>query len=665
MNKYFLLFTLFLFQCAHAQLKFNGNIEDINPATKKAVGWTYGFDPQMIKAYPVELDSTIKHNGKYSLSIKQVGSESQYGVIDYIIPQQFEGKRLELRGYMKTQDVANGYAGLWLRLDGQNGMLAIDNMANQKVDGTTDWKQYTIQMAYDPKITSLIHIGGLLAGNGKAWFDGFELLIDGKPIEIAKQAIIVAKKADTDTSFSKGSRINSIAITPQQITNLTLAGQFWGFLKYHHPAIAKGDYNWDAELFRFLPDVIASKNNTELSAALEKYLDLLPVPAKCKNCDVKIEAEAIKPDYGSLLTGTFLSKSLTAKLEYIKNNRNTGGNYYIGTGSVGNPDFTNERAYRTMTYPDAGYRLLSLYRYWAMINYYFPYKDVIGKDWNKILSDYIPSFVAAKDSKEYTSTTLGLIAEVHDTHANIWGGNSTLTTIKGIYAAPFQAKFIEGSLVITGFYVDSLATKSNLHIGDVITAINGKNIAELIKNYLPITAASNYDTQLRDLPRDYLLRSNEKMLSFTIQHKDKSIEVSLPLISYTLTYRNLDYTKSTSYELLNDEIGYVYPGKYKNQQLPEIKEAFKNTKGIVVDMRCYPSEFMPFTFGNYIKSIQSPFVKFTRMNLSKPGSFSYMQPLSNGGANGYKGKVVVIVNATSQSQAEYTTMAFQSSPNVK
>ncbi|MEH3113656.1 S41 family peptidase [Pedobacter terrae] len=31
----------------------------------------------------------------------------------------------------------------------------------------------------------------------------------------------------------------------------------------------------------------------------------------------------------------------------------------------------------------------------------------------------------------------------------------------------------------------------------------------------------------------------------------------------------------------------------------------------------------------------------------------------------YKGKVVVIVNATSQSQAEYTTIAFQSSPNVK
>jgi hypothetical protein len=490
--------------------------------------------------------------------------------------------------------------------------------------------------------------------------------VDGKPVEIAKQLIVAEKKADTDTSFNKGSKINLIAVTPQQTINLTLAGEFWGFLKYHHPAIAKGSYNWDAELFRFLPAVIEAKNNSELSNALEKYLDQLPVPAKCTTCDDKF-VEEIKPDYGTLLKGTILSKSLTDKINYIKNNRNTAENYYIGTEAVGNPKFTNEKSYATMTYPDAGYRLLSLYRYWSMINYYFPYKDIIGKDWNKVLSEFVPKFIAAKNSQDYTLTTLQLIANVSDTHANIWGGNKTLTEIKGKLAAPFQAKFIEGSLVITGFYVDSLATKSNLHVGDVITAINGKSIEALIKAYLPITAASNYDAQLRDLPRDYLLRSNEKSILFKIKSKDKISEQTIPLINYTYTYRDINYTRSTSYHLINNEIGYVYPGKYKNQQLSEINETFKGTKGIVVDMRCYPSEFMPFTFGNYIKSLQTPFVKFTKMNLSKPGSFSYTQPLVNGSTtgNGYKGKVVVIVDATSQSQAEYTTMAFQSSPNVK
>ena len=49
-----------------------------------------------------------------------------------------------------------------------------------------------------------------------------------------------------------------------------------------------------------------------------------------------------------------------------------------------------------------------------------------------------------------------------------------------------------------------------------------------------------------------------------------------------------------------------------------------------------------------------------------PGSFAFGDLLSNGEVNfnNYKAPIVIIVNATTLSQAEYTTMAFQSSPNV-
>jgi len=83
-----------------------------------------------------------------------------------------------------------------------------------------------------------------------------------------------------------------------------------------------------------------------------------------------------------------------------------------------------------------------------------------------------------------------------------------------------------------------------------------------------------------------------------------------------------------------------------------------------IDMRCYPSEFMPFTFVPYIKKGSAPFVKFTSGSIQNPGTFSLGETLANRGANDYKGKVVVIINEQTQSQAKYTTMAFQSSPNV-
>jgi C-terminal processing protease CtpA/Prc len=81
-------------------------------------------------------------------------------------------------------------------------------------------------------------------------------------------------------------------------------------------------------------------------------------------------------------------------------------------------------------------------------------------------------------------------------------------------------------------------------------------------------------------------------------------------------------------------------------------------------MRCYPAEFMPFTFVPYVKKGNSDFVKFTEVSDATPGLFLKTPTIGVKGSNSYKGKVVVIVDARSQSQAEYTTMAFQASANV-
>jgi hypothetical protein len=37
-----------------------------------------------------------------------------------------------------------GWAGLWLRIDGPNGVLVIDNMEDRALRGTTDWIQAAI-----------------------------------------------------------------------------------------------------------------------------------------------------------------------------------------------------------------------------------------------------------------------------------------------------------------------------------------------------------------------------------------------------------------------------------------------------------------------------------------------------------------------------------------
>lgn len=670
MKAYLTLFFLCFSMISCAQKStYNVNAEEISPTTKMPKDWSFSFNDEQKLAYTIRLDSVIKQSGKHALSIQKSGNQSSFGVIDYKISKTFTGKRIELRGYIKIEQVGTGFAGLWMRIDGKDGPVAFDNMQKENIKGTKDWQAYTIKLDYDSDAAKEIHIGGLLVGTGKAWFDGFQLFIDGQPIDEAPIKQVVLAKAELDTAFSTSSVIMPFKTNKTIINNLTLAGQYWGFLKYHHPLIAKGDYNWDAELFRFLPQVIAAKNNNELSKVLEAHLDKITVPSSTKNEPISDNKNiALKPNYGQLFDGSVFSKSLTNKLLSVKNSTRASTHYYISfMPGVGNPKFQNEKSYAKMAYPDAGYRILSLYRYWAMINYFFPYKDLIDHDWNQELSTALPGFVEAKDTKAYVLATLKIISKISDTHANIWNNQESLNQFKGKFKLPFKAEFIENKLVVTGYYGDTLNVKQKFLIGDVVSKINGKSLDQLLKNFLPYTAASNYDTQLRDLPRNFLLRGNTELFTVELNRAGvKRVETSsgVPLF---FSKQSETVGETTGYKLLNDKIGYVYPGKYKNADLPAIKELFKNTSGIIIDMRCYPSDFMPFTFGNYIKSVQSPFVKFTTGGLSQPGLFTYTPSLNNGASTGntYTGKVIVIVNATSQSQAEYTTMAFQSSPNVK
>jgi C-terminal processing protease CtpA/Prc len=62
----------------------------------------------------------------------------------------------------------------------------------------------------------------------------------------------------------------------------------------------------------------------------------------------------------------------------------------------------------------------------------------------------------------------------------------------------------------------------------------------------------------------------------------------------------------------------------------------------------------------------TPFVKFSKGNIQFPGLFTYMEALKVGGDNPgyYKGKVVILVNEITQSQAEYTTMALRVAPRA-
>lgn len=602
-------------------------------------------------------DFNEKQQGKASAVIESEGTEG-FRAIMYTLPNNYAGRKITLSGYLKTENVTDGFAGLWMRIDPE---VAFNNMQNVGLKGTNDWKKYEVTLNMSPENTQQIVIGALLSGKGKIWVDDLKVSIDGKDIENAKIFEKKLTKVELDKEFDKGSKISNISLDQNNIENLKKLGLIWGYLKYYHPGVAEGNYNWDYELFRIYKKT-ENASAEQRDQILTDWIKGLGKFQTAKNSEPK--NVKIKPDL-DWITNSGFSKEFTELLLQLKDAKRPKVNYYVDFfPNVENPDFRHENPYREMKYPDEGFRLLSLYRYWNIIQYYFPYKNLIEEDWKGVLKEFIPKFINAKDETEYNLASLELIGRIHDTHANIWGNSKSLEKYFGERYSPVKLTFAENKPVVEGFYDENLGTQTGLKKGDVITEINGKNMDNIIKNMLKYLPASNYPTQLRDISRK-LLRSNAETINLTILRDGKTEEKTIK----TYAYSDIKIKKEPKefFKMLDGNIAYVYMGSVNADLLPEVFEKIKNTKGLVIDFRSYPSDFVVFKMGKLLKPESSDFVKFTNTSNSQPGLFTFTPSLKTQGTGKkyYQGKIAILINETTQSSAEYHTMAFRTAPNAK
>lgn len=139
-------------------------------------GWT--FHASFPSCYQAELDASVCRRGKRSAHLRSLGSASAHTYALYyqkIHAGAYRGQRVRLSGYLRTSEVS-GWAGLWMRVDPKDGgpSLAFENMLRQPVLGSSDWKQYSIEVDV-PEEAKEIDLGTVLSGRGEVWFDDLEL----------------------------------------------------------------------------------------------------------------------------------------------------------------------------------------------------------------------------------------------------------------------------------------------------------------------------------------------------------------------------------------------------------------------------------------------------------------------------------------------------------
>ena len=648
--KRILLLLLLITGNVHSQKeKFNLNFDQVEQERDLPDEWFRWGD------YKIEIDKRNPYSGEYAAKISSEENMNSFGSIAYEIPANYRGSYLSLEGYIKTENISNGFAGLLIRVDGPGGSLTFDNMESQQLQGTNDWAKYKVRVRFPDEARNII-VGGILTGKGVAWFDNFTLKVNGsKNIQSLKEKPVEYKPADLDSAYAGGSQFKIENLSQLQEDRLYKLGKIWGFLKYHHPEIAKGNINWDNELFRILPSINADNFNEELA----EWVSEIGEVEEGRHHLPSMEEVEHAPDYAWMYDKDFLGEILSNRLLKILKAKREKDNYYFSISpGVQNPVFKNERTYESMEWDDTGIKLLALFRYWNMMEYFNPNNHLTEKDWEDVLKEYIPCFVNENTEKAYVLNMLQLIGEVYDTHANIWSGNEVLDNFYGNKKLPVKVQFIEEKPVVVKV---SEAHSLKIKKGDIITSIDGMEIEQIINENLQYYPASNYPTKLRNIAYK-LLHTNKDSLEIKFENEKGSFSEIIASVD------NWDDTSEPvpSHKFIKENIGYIYPASLKKGEIHDIMEKFEDTEGIVMDLRCYPSDFIVFSMSRYLMSKPTDFAKFTNTSVEDPGYFKFRKGDEIGRylSGSYNGKLTILINEETQSQAEYTTMALRATPGA-
>jgi len=467
-----------------------------------------------------------------------------------------------------------------------------------------------------------------------------------------------------DKEFEQGSNITFPALNDSLILDLACLGKVWGFLKYNHPIIAEGTYNWDFELFRFLPKFLAAKDIANREVLMLDWINKLGNISKYPKAKSKSKKSFTKPNLDwieSLIT----NQSLKINLYQVYERRNQGGHFYVGSDPE-TPTFPNEDPYANMPFPDDGFRLLSLYKYWNIIDSYFPYKHLTDKNWDSVLIEYIPHFIKAKNELEYELIVLKIIGEIHDTHANFWDGANKLYYKKGEYYPPFHVRFAENQLIVDDYFNFDKMENTGVKVGDVITHINGKPISEIVDSLLIYFPASNIAAKMRDISYD-ILRSqkNEIDITYLSSHVSKEEKLTLYKKQELHWYNWYKIKNEKGYKLLTNDILYLDFALINENDNPAIEELLKKVKSVIVDVRNYPNIMAMYSLVPYFQTTKKPFAVFTHRNINNPGEFVWTKNFRiYGNKNPFSGKIMVLANEITQSLGEFTVMALQATGNA-
>ena len=166
-------------------------------------GW-YVYSPRKGE-YQSARTMDVKRSGSAAGTISRLtGSDENFETLmQGVEAKPFRGKRIRFAAWLRTADVSS--AQLWLRIDSATNSLAMDNMTDRSIKGTTDWQEYEVILDVPDSAVHLAY-GVMLSGKGTVYIDDLSLEVYSG---LSKSTTTHDEKLMSGSTFTSMRRVES------------------------------------------------------------------------------------------------------------------------------------------------------------------------------------------------------------------------------------------------------------------------------------------------------------------------------------------------------------------------------------------------------------------------------------------------------------------------
>ena len=454
----------------------------------------------------------------------------------------------------------------------------------------------------------------------------------------------------------------SQTLTDIQSKRITEFGKVWGLMKYYYPNLTSGNLNWNDTLRNYISRVKECNSDHAFNSLLHNLVENIGNYRADRKFAKSKKYYTQTFETGWISKSQLLDPSLKRKLEdlllFFKPQKN---NLVVKESVMYDTDVIHNNEKDNFT---------TLIITWNIIKYEAPHIKLADINWDSQLEKYIPIVASIKNPSRFEYVVAEMLSKIRDSHNFM-----TLPNYEndlGSFYFPFNTAFVDSKNIIK--QIDTAACKDyNIHIGDVIETINGRDINSLRDSLRNISRGGHIKVIDNEVDEFYLLKvKGNSPVIITLRSEDnslRSLEIQ-PVTKRTL-FDPIKQKAKNKYYSINDSVSYINLLYSSASDVKAALKKFRNSRCIIIDNRGYPADktysalFNRLTGGNdriinYYKQNSTTFTgTFPENFLNNPyyhlrGFANILKPFYRK----YKGKVIVLFDETTLSHAEFRNQGF-------